>query len=114
MGFRKHYVLKCHTCKRRQVIGGPKGGGLLPYLDTHPGWKSIELKTGWAMLCPACANRRRRYVHTLTEDGMVLCNPRDKEASHRAAMGDIVTTDDPKKITCKKCLSLVYKRAKDE
>ena len=48
---------------------------------------------------------RKRFVHALNEDGMVLCNPRDKEAAHRAAMKDILTNQNPRKITCKKCLS---------
>ena len=48
------------------------------------------------------AGRPKRDVHGLNEDGMLLCNPRDKEASHRAAMGDILI--DNQGITCKKCL----------
>jgi hypothetical protein len=47
--------------------------------------------------------KQKRRVHLLTDNDMVLCNPRDKEASHRAAVGDIATTSDPRKATCKKC-----------
>lgn len=47
---------------------------------------------------------RPKEVHLLNEDGMVACNPRDKEAVHRAEMGDISVTEDFKKVTCKKCL----------
>jgi hypothetical protein len=42
---------------------------------------------------------------------MVLCNPRDKEAAHRAEMEGIAT-DDRAAVTCRKCLSLLYARDK--
>src|SRR5262245_1988891 len=35
--------------------------------------------------------RKKRDVHALDGNGMVLCNPRDKEAAHRAEMEEIVT-----------------------
>ncbi len=38
---------------------------------------------------------------------MVLCNPRDKEAAHRAEMEGIAT-DDPNAVTCRNCLSLLH------
>ena len=47
--------------------------------------------------------RTRRDVHALDEDGMVLCNPRDKEAAHRAEVADVATAD-PGMVTCPKCL----------
>ena len=53
--------------------------------------------------------REKRDLHALNEDGMVLCNPRDKEAAHRAEMEGIAT-DDRAAVTCRKCLSLLYKR----
>ncbi len=37
--------------------------------------------------------RQKRDRHALDEDGMVLCNPRDKEAAHRAQMEGIATDD---------------------
>src|SRR5262245_13748171 len=52
--------------------------------------------------------RQKRDVHALDEDGMVVCNPRDKEAAHRAAMGDIATAE-PAEVTCRKCLALLFK-----
>jgi len=55
--------------------------------------------------------RQKRDLHALNEDGMVLCNPRDKEAAHRAEMEDIAT-DDRAAVTCRKCLSLLYDRQK--
>jgi hypothetical protein len=42
---------------------------------------------------------RRRDIHFIDEDGMVACNPRDREA-HRAEMGDIATTTDRAAVTC--------------
>ena len=55
------------------------------------------------------ARRRKRDLHALDDDGMVLCNPRDKEAAHRAEMEGIAT-DDRAAVTCRKCLSLLYER----
>jgi hypothetical protein len=55
--------------------------------------------------------RQQRDIHALDEDGMVLCNPRDKEAAHRAQMEGIAT-DDRAAVTCRKCQSLLYRRDK--
>jgi hypothetical protein len=55
--------------------------------------------------------RPKRELHALNEDGMVLCNPRDREAAHRAAMEGIAT-DDHAAVTCRKCLALLYARDK--
>jgi hypothetical protein len=55
--------------------------------------------------------RQKRDRHALTEDGMVLCNPRDREAAHRAEMEGIAT-DDRAAVTCRKCLALLYQRDK--
>jgi hypothetical protein len=52
--------------------------------------------------------RQKRDLHALNEDGMIMCNPRDKEAAHRAQTEGIAT-DDWKAVTCRKCLSLLYK-----
>ncbi|HKB02042.1 MAG TPA: hypothetical protein VKD90_07470 [Gemmataceae bacterium] len=59
--------------------------------------------------------RQNRDLHALDEDGMVLCNPRDKEAAHRAQMEGIAT-DDRAAVTCQKCRALLYQsdRARDE
>jgi hypothetical protein len=43
---------------------------------------------------------------------MVLCNPRDREAAHRAE-AEGIATDDPTAVTCRKCLDLLYRLAKD-
>jgi hypothetical protein len=57
--------------------------------------------------------RTTRDIHALDEDGMVLCNPRDREAAHRAQMGDIATGEDGA-VTCRKCRELLHRRKKDE
>jgi hypothetical protein len=51
--------------------------------------------------------RQKRDKHALTEDGMVLCNPRDREAAHRAQMEGIAT-EETTSVTCRKCLALLY------
>jgi hypothetical protein len=57
--------------------------------------------------------RQKRDQHALDEDGMVLCNPRDREAAHRAEMEGIAT-DDRAEVTCRKCLSLLFERDKTQ
>ena len=47
-----------------------------------------------------------RDVHALDADGMVLCNPRDREAAHRAQMMGI-GTDDRAAVTCRKCRAIL-------
>jgi hypothetical protein len=56
--------------------------------------------------------RVQRDRHALNEDGMVLCNPRDREAAHRAQMEDIAT-DNPRQVTCRKCLDLLHRDRRD-
>jgi hypothetical protein len=55
--------------------------------------------------------RQKRDLHAIDDDGMVLCNPRDKEAAHRAEM-EAIATDEQAAVTCQKCLSLLHKRDK--
>jgi len=55
--------------------------------------------------------RQKRDLHALDENGMVLCNPRDKEAALRAQT-ERIATDNWKAVTCRKCLLLIYKRNK--
>jgi hypothetical protein len=55
--------------------------------------------------------RQKRDLHALNDDGMVLCNPRDKEAAHRAEMEGIATGDRAA-VTCRKCLSLLFELEK--
>ncbi len=56
--------------------------------------------------------RPKRDLHALDPDGMVLCNPRDREAAHRAE-AEGIATEDPAAVTCPKCLELLYKLAKE-
>ena len=51
--------------------------------------------------------RQKRDLHALDKDGMVLCNPRDKEAAHRAQTEEIAT-ENWEAATCRKCLSLIH------
>ncbi len=55
--------------------------------------------------------RSHRDLHFLNEDGMVACNPRDREAAHRAE-NEGIATDNINAVTCKKCWQ-AYHRMKD-
>ena len=57
--------------------------------------------------------REKRDLHALNADGMVLCNPRDRGAAHRAEVEGIAT-DDHAAVTCRKCWELLYKIGKEE
>jgi hypothetical protein len=52
--------------------------------------------------------RQKRDKHAFTIEGMVLCNPRDKEAAHRAEMEGIAT-ENRDAVTCSKCLQILYR-----
>lgn len=56
--------------------------------------------------------RTKRDLHAVDENGMLLCNPRDKEAALRAQT-ESIATENWKAVTCRKCISLIYKRKKD-
>ncbi len=70
------------------------------------------------MPCPAAAHlemqmktrsqreRHHRDLHFLTEEGVVACNPRDREAAHRAEVEGIAT-EDPQAVTCKECRDVI-------
>jgi hypothetical protein len=53
--------------------------------------------------------RAKPDMHALTAEGMVLCNPRDKEAAHRAEMVGIAT-EDRSRVTCPQCAALLHER----
>lgn len=55
--------------------------------------------------------RQKRDLHALDQNGMVLCNPRDREAAHRAQM-EHIATEDRAAVTCRKCLAILYKKDK--
>jgi hypothetical protein len=56
--------------------------------------------------------RQKRDLHAFNDEGMVLCNPRDREAAHRAEMEGI-TTEHGELVTCRKCLELLYRLKRD-
>jgi len=56
--------------------------------------------------------RRKRDLHALNADGMVVCNRRDREAAHRAEVEGIATNERAA-VTCRKCLSLLHGRDED-
>ena len=45
---------------------------------------------------------QRRDLHFLDQNGRVACNPRDREAAHRAEMEGIAT-ETRRAVTCRKC-----------
>jgi hypothetical protein len=51
-------------------------------------------------------NRPKQDLHFLNEHGMVACNPRDREAAHRAE-NEGIATENPRAVTCKKCRAFV-------
>jgi hypothetical protein len=55
--------------------------------------------------------RTQRDVHAFDDNGMVLCNPRDLEAAHRAEVRDVATAAHAE-VTCRTCLSLLHSAAK--
>ena len=54
----------------------------------------------------------RRDVHGLNAQGGVWCNPRDREAAHRAHMKGIATND-LAAVTCTKCRTLMHRARRD-
>jgi mycothiol synthase len=84
--------------RRVALYGSPRG---LEVFRHHRGEMRPTSKGG----------RQQGDLHALNEHGMVLCNPRDREAAHRAEMEGIAT-DDRDAVTCRRCLTLLYKRDK--
>jgi hypothetical protein len=58
VGFHKHLVLNCHTCKRRRISGGPKKGGSYREAE-RVGWVMMVRSTlgDFIWLCPNCAHK---------------------------------------------------------
>jgi hypothetical protein len=52
--------------------------------------------------------REHRDLHLLDADGMLVCNPRDREAAHRAEVQGIAT-EHRDAVTCKKCRELMFR-----
>lgn len=53
-------------------------------------------------------DREQRDLHALNEDGMVACNPRDREAAHRAEVEGIAT-ERLDAVTCPKCREWMHR-----
>jgi len=51
-------------------------------------------------------HRPNREIHCLNEQGRVACNPRDREAAHRASHEGIAT-EEPGAVTCRKCRAVM-------
>lgn len=54
----------------------------------------------------------RTDLHGLDDDGMVACNPRDREAAHRAEVEGIATSV-PTDITCTSCLAAIARARRE-
>ena len=59
------------------------------------------------MLSRKQKRRGKQDLHFLNSNGMVACNPCDREAAHRAELEGIAT-EDQKAVTYKKCW--IYKK----
>jgi hypothetical protein len=57
--------------------------------------------------------RTARDLHAFDGDGMVLCNPRDREAALRGETEGIAT-DDRSAVTCPACLKLLHQLVREE
>ena len=53
----------------------------------------------------------KQDLHFIDDNGMVACNPRDREAAHRAEVEGI-GTDNSTAVTCNKCLVAIRKTTK--
>jgi hypothetical protein len=51
---------------------------------------------------------RTRVMHALNKDGMLACNPRDKEAAHRAEVEGIAS-EVRQRVTCRVCQQLMHR-----
>lgn len=57
--------------------------------------------------------RTTRDLHAFDGHGMILCNPRDREAALRGETEGIAT-DDQAAVTCPSCLRLLHRQAREE
>jgi hypothetical protein len=73
---------------------------------SHPPSPHLLQPDGHAMSRDHHDPRNHRDLHALDADGMLVCNPRDKEAAHRAEVEGIAT-DRHADVTCSKCRALL-------
>src|SRR5215470_13949694 len=71
-----------------------------------------QLTTSWKDLDAMVLRSDKRNRHALNEDGMLVCNPRDREAAHRAQVEGIAT-ERLAAVTCRKCLELAARHARN-
>jgi hypothetical protein len=101
------------TLDHRLVRGDPQPGGR-QYLTCEIGSqiaKWLGGTSGKNTLMPKQDRRDRRTrrdLHAVDANGMVACNPRDREAAHRAEVEGIATSD-PAAVTCRKCLAILHR-----
>jgi len=96
--------------------------GMSGDLGAHPCWATMVRPAEWrydrarrgrrnAMPKQDRRDRRtQRDLHVIDEDGMVACNPRDREAAHRAEVEGIATSNHAA-VTCRKCLAILHRRS---
>lgn len=53
----------------------------------------------------------KQDLHFIDDNGMIACNPRDREAAHRAEVEGIGTGNSAA-VTCNKCLAAIRKTRK--
>ncbi len=78
------------------------------------GWRAAAELDRWAdgsihateMTTRRQRKRHNRDLHFLNEHGMIACNPRDREAAHRAEVEGIAT-ENLEAVTCKKCWAAI-------
>jgi len=58
------------------------------------------------------SRRVKRDLHGLNGNGMILCNPRDREAAHRARMEGIAA-EDVAAVSCRKCRTLMHRARRE-
>ena len=88
----------CSACSRRR-----------PRVARRSLLKPCYVRTG--MTSRRARERETRDLHFLNKDGMVACNPRDREAAHRAEVEGIAT-EHVASVTCRKCRAILWSTGK--
>jgi len=70
--------------------------------------RACVLVTHWIEAVPNRDRRTKRDLHALNEDGMLVCNPRDREAAHRAEVEGIATHRRDA-VSCRKCQERLHR-----
>ncbi len=74
----------------------------------HSGASSASFSTSFPCLgeLPVGFKSDKPDLHALNEDGMLVCNPRDREAAHRGQV-ESIATDNRMAVIFKKCSALM-------